>query len=73
MGLRGRLRLYTLSGGTKAIHVWRSMNFSKEVTAAGSSLVLLDPSGKISEDTLHEWLMELEIKHSQMEEIEKED
>lgn len=68
MGLIGRLKVYTLVGGTRAIHIWRNMEIADELTAAGSSLILLDTKGEIPEEVLHEWLEDLELKRKEYEE-----
>ena len=56
MGLRGRLTTYNISGGTRAIRIWKGVELSKTPTAAASRLILIDPRGKIPPNVLNKLL-----------------
>lgn len=60
MALRGKLRTYTLSGGTKAVKVWKGLELSENPTGAASRLMLVDTRGEIPSEILCNWLSEVE-------------
>lgn len=62
MALKGKLRTYTLSGGTKAVKVWKGLELSENPTGAASRLMLLDTRGEIPTDVLCGWLNDVETE-----------
>lgn len=62
MALKGKLRIYTLSGGTKVIRVWKGLELSENLTGAVSRLMLVDTKGEIPSEVLCNWLSEVELE-----------
>jgi len=73
MALKGKLRTYTLSGGTKAVKVWKGLELSENLTGAASRLMLLDTRGEIPTEVLCDWLSDVETERRAWEQNKEEE
>lgn len=71
MALKGKLRIYTLSGGTRVLRMWKGLELSESLTGAVSRLLLVDTRGEIPDDVLCGWLNEVESERRTWEKNEK--
>jgi len=60
MSLRGKLKCYELTSGTKVIRIWKDLELADKPTGAASRLILIDTKGEIPPDKLCEWLSKAE-------------